>query len=126
MSPLPRWSADFDARAEAEAEARDSVVILARAWETDRGGPPQLRLDLSTGEVLVVRWDSTYQCRRLIVYRDDAPGLDCTPRDVGLPESVLAPLVNEVADATAADDREHDDHYGSSGADTWEEQRGER
>ncbi len=95
----------------AEADARDypEVTVVSREWETDRGGPPQLALRLSSGVALVIRWDAGYACRRLIAYGEDDKPRDVTPRDVGLPESVLAPLVDEVADAVVEYERQEDD-----------------
>ncbi len=79
-------TADFDDRAQAEAEARDSIVaVVSFHWLGGSNQPPHVELKLSDGRFVKVGWDGDYAHKLLAVAADkSADYADCTGIETGL------------------------------------------
>ncbi len=92
------------------------VTITREIWLGGDSNPPSLELSLSDGSFVQVRYDSQYNCRNLFRYADETEiGNTCIGEDTGLSPEVLADVVDRVADAVKAYDRETSDSYDFDG-----------
>jgi hypothetical protein len=84
-----------DERSEAESVERDGgVTVLHTEWEGGDEEPPSLRVELSNGSSLVVRYDVTYSY--VEQYLDRAAVTDAATK---LPRGVISALREDVAAA---------------------------
>jgi len=93
--------------------ALKAVTVLARTWETNtRNGSPELMLDLSTWQTLVLYWDTTCSYVGLRLCDDSGcinVAFDATP----LPEARVREFAAELAEKAEEWKAEEDAEFAS-------------